>query len=489
MLDHCLSLLLWTPLLGALILLCLPGRMRQPIRRLALATAVLTVLLTAWILISYWQAGGSLRFVDRVAWIPALGATYSLGADGVSVLFVALTALLNLIAVVHSLGTIRYREREYYALLLAQTTFALGVFLALDLLLFTVFWQLSVVPIYFLTGIWGREQRPQAALKLFLSLTASTGFLLLGVALLGLQHRGMFGVLGYELRQLEQLSLPLGVETLIFVTLLVAFLLRSPLQPFWLPQAQAAAPTAASLLLAGVLLKQGAYGLLRFSSPLAPHAAAYPGVSLSLAIVSFVALFYGLWRAIHETDWPAKTAYVSACVAGVGTVGVLLLRALSLGGGVLQQLSHSVLIALLLLLFGFAYERRRTALLQSYGGLSYVMPRLAAVFLAGAAMIFLLPLMNVVSSGPLGLPAAATRYPLWAGMVIPGAALATWPLVHLFRKTLRANLTDPQNLLFGDLTRRELSMAGVLLLLALWLALFPSPLLRLLHTPLPAVSR
>jgi NADH-quinone oxidoreductase subunit M len=480
--SHILNVVLFTPLVGALVILLIP-RARAEIQRLvANAFGVLGVVV-ALPLIWRYRAGADaprFQFVSDHSWIPLLGVRYTLGIDGLSLVLVLLTTVLGAVAMLSSWNAIREREKEFYMAMLVLQTGMLGVFLSLDFVLFYVFWEAMLVPMYFLIGLWGSERRISAAIKFFLYTLAGSVVMLLGI--LAVYHsRGTF-----DMRTI--LDAPFGADTLraqkwLFWGFFVAFAVKVPMFPFhtWLPDAHTEAPTAASVLLAGVLLKMGTYGFMRISVPMFPNAAnAYRG---AMVVLSLIAIVYGALVCLMQKDMKRLIAYSSVSHMGLCTLGIFALTPLGLSGSVLQQLNHGLATGGLFLLAGILYERRHTRLISEFGGLATPMPNFAAIYMIVTLSSLGLPLLGGFVGEFTVLRGAFEARWQSAAWGLVGVILSAAYLLWLYQRVMLGEVTNPANETLRDLSAREFATLVPLVLLSFWIGVYPTPVFRAIEQP------
>lgn len=433
----------------------------------------------------YLSAASGMRFERDYEWITAIGARYHVGIDGISMLLIMLTTLLGSIAILSSWSAIQTRVREYYCYLLLLQTGMLGVFIALDFFLFYVFWEVMLVPMYFLIGVWGGARRLYAAIKFFLYTLFGSVLMLLGIlALYFFQHRET-GVWSFDVVQLQKLSVPTDLQWWIFLAFFVGFAIKVPMFPFhtWLPDAHVEAPTAGSVILAGVLLKMGTYGFLRFSLPILPQATLH-FMPWMLAL-SVIGIIYGALVAMMQKDMKKLVAYSSVSHLGFCMLGIFAATPVALQGGILQMLNHGISTGALFLIVGIIYERRHTRLIADMGGLSHVMPLYATVFLIMTMSSIGLPALNgfigefMILQGVFGDPALRTWAILAASGVVLGAAYMLW----LYQRVMFGKLDNPENQNLPDLNLRELATFVPLIILAFWIGIYPKSFLKYLDQP------
>lgn len=479
-----LTAIIALPLAGAVATLA-AGRQPEGARRLCLVFAVaeLLMVLAVPLLCGPAAAPGLPWLVEDFPWIEALGARYSLALDGLSYLLVLLTAFLGVLAILVSWKEIHERVAAFHALLMASLSAAMGIFLARDLLLFYIFWELQVAPMFFLIWGWGHEERRMAAYKFVIFSIAGSLPMLLGVIWLALQHSGLPAPLLLDSLQMLARG-PEGLEPQgwLLAAFLLAFVVKTPMVPVhvWLPDAHTQAPTAGSLVLAGVLLKTGTYAILRWALPLFPAAA--PLAATVLAVAGVAGLFYASWIALAQTDLKRLVAYSSVGHMGLVLLGLAAGGTLALSGAVLQMISHALTTGALFAMVGMLAERSGTRKLAAFGGLWKTMPMYSAFFLLFAMASAGLPgLSNFVGELLIMLGSFQTR-PVAACLAFAGVVVG---LVYVLRMVQATLFGPPQDHpAYPDLDAREIVILGVLAVAVLALGLHPDPALQLLRDPL-----
>ena len=482
-----LSLILFTPLAGALVLLFLPKRQEDVIRWIANVTVVIGFLVSVPLWFRYDSANPEFQFVERLPWIPSIGAEYFLGVDGFSVLLVLLTTLMGVIAVLSSWTAIQMRVKEYYIFLLLLQTGMIGAFVSLDFLLFFLFWEVMLVPMYFLIGIWGSDNRLYSAIKFFLFTLVGSVVMLLGILAVYFYNHSVTGVYTFDVTQFHQLSIPADMQWWIFLAFFLGFAVKVPMFPFhtWLPDAHTDAPTAGSVILAAVLLKMGTYGFIRFSLPILPEGtAAFVPLVAALSIIGIV---YGALVAMAQRDWKRLVAYSSVSHMGMVMLGMFALTPVGITGSIVQQLNHGISTGALFLIVGIVYERRHTRLISEYGGLSKVMPVYAAVFLVMTMSSIGLPTLNGFIGEILILQGVFVVHKTWAFFAASGIVLGAAYMLWLYQRTMFGTVTNPKNENLPDLGMREFVTFVPLLVLAVWIGLYPKPFLDRLETSVDKV--
>ncbi|MFH1857308.1 MAG: NADH-quinone oxidoreductase subunit M, partial [Candidatus Omnitrophota bacterium] len=412
--------------------------------------------------------------------IEVIGVNYFMAVDGISLPLVLLTALLSAVAVLSSFSAVTQREKEYYVSLLLLETGMLGVFMALDLFLFYVFWEVMLVPMYFLIGVWGHERRLYAAIKFFLFTLFGSVCMLLGIlALYFLSASPLTGKGTFDFLELSRMSLPLHFQLWIFSAFFIAFAIKVPMFPFhtWLPDAHVEAPTAGSVLLAGVLLKMGAYGFLRFGLTLFREASYL--FAPAIAVLALIGIIYGAFVAMAQTDMKRLVAYSSVSHMGFVMLGIYSLTPQGLAGGLLQMVNHGLTTGALFLIMGMLYERRHTYLIAQYSGLSHRMPVFAAFFAITMLSSIGLPgLNNFIGEFLILLGAFQAKF-VYAGVAVIGIVLGAAYFLWLYQRVMFGTLDPPQNKTLQDCRGREIIYMAPLLLLIVWIGLYPKPFLKI----------
>jgi NADH-quinone oxidoreductase subunit M len=502
--NHILSIILFTPLVGALILLFVPKENKDAIRWIANLFALGGFLVSLPLVPMFWaqmQSADRFKFIEGTPnnWIPSIGAGYVIGIDGISFLLIMLTTLLGWISILSSWTAIENRVKEYYIWFLILQTGMLGVFMALDFFLFFVFWEAMLVPMYLLIGIWGGSRKLYAAIKFFLYTLAGSVLMLLGILFLYFHHHALTGIYTFSLTALYETAPKIysdpaygpTVATLLFFAFFFAFAIKVPMFPFhtWLPDAHVEAPTAGSVILAGVLLKMGTYGFIRFSLPFFPGVMWNPATFLHMTVrgwmifLSIVGILYGALVSLMQKDMKKLVAYSSVSHLGFCTLGIFALTPLALSGSVLQQINHGVSTGALFLIVGILYERRHTREIAEYGGISNVMPVYATITLIMFLSSMGLPLLNGFVGEYYIMLGAFMENWRWAAWAVPGVVLAAAYLLWLYQRVFFGTVTNPKNEKLPDLTPREVLTFVPLLIMAFWIGLYPQPFLRILEQP------
>ena len=539
--SNILSIVTWLPTIGAIIILAVFKKdQANLIKKFATAWFGLAFV-ASLLLLGYDRATGGMQFLEDHQWIPVIGARYQMGVDGVAVLLIVLTTLLGVIAALSSWNYIQKREKEYYALLLFLQTAVVGVFASLDLFLFYLFFEVSLVPMYFLIGIWGGENRLYAAIKFFLYTLVGSVVMLLGVLkiyfltadttltagitqatidlLAGnpaasamvsstLQAAAQNGTGTFNIIYMQAMGSVLSsgtvstVEVLLFFAFALGFAIKVPMFPFhtWLPDAHVEAPTAGSVILAGILLKLGTYGFYRFNLPMFPAASADEsyfgsfGVRSVMIFLAIVGIIYGALAAMYfvvkkDGDVKKLVAYSSVSSMGIVMLGLFALNPNGVNGAVLHMINHGIYSAALFLLVGIIYERRHTRSVAEFGGLSHVMPGYAAVFLAMVMTAIGLPLLCVFISEFLSLRGAFEANPFWAAWGALGIILNAAYMLWLYQRMFFGNIDNPKNEKLLDLNIREWIYMTPLVIMSLWIGVYPKAFLDYVQRPVNAVVK
>jgi NADH-quinone oxidoreductase subunit M len=482
-----LNLICYLPLAGALLIIFFIKKENTgAIKTAAVAIAAIDFVLSLPLWFLYRTDGAEFQFATKAEWIPSVGAQYLFGVDGFSILLILLTTLLGFISVYSSFTAITDREKEYYVFLLMLQTGMMGVFCALDFVLFYVFWEVMLVPMYFLIGVWGGPRKLYAAIKFFLYTLVGSVLMLVGILALyffnagGLKAIGLAGLGNtptFSIPELYEIApyVPAGLQFWIFLAFFVGFAIKVPMFPFhtWLPDAHVEAPTAGSVILAGVLLKMGTYGFVRFSLPLLPDATvkAVPWVG----VLSIVAIVYGALVAMAQKDMKKLVAYSSVSHMGFITIGIFALNDPGLRGAILQMLNHGISTGALFLLVGLVYERRHNRLIAEYGGIAKVMPIYATFFLIITMSSIGLPTLNGFIGEFLILIGAFNHSWVWALFAASGIVLGAAYMLWLYQRVFFGELKNEKNKDLKDLNLREQWTIIPLIVLAFWIGLYPKP--------------
>jgi len=542
-----LSWVTWLPAVGAIILLFFNKTRNDRIRWFANLWIVVCFLISVPLITGFPGRGpgydrslGGLQFIEDHDWIPFLGARYQLGIDGLSLVLVILTTLIGVVSVICSWAYIREkgREKEYYIMLLLLQTGMLGAFVAADLFLFFVFWEVMLVPMYFLIGIWGGKNRLYSAIKFFLYTLAGSVIMLLAVLKLFFIFPGvvaaqrpavettarqlatnaetnrlnsdMFNLIDNALARVDgkdkatgqplapeysrssfniaaltaigphiQAVYGLSVVIWLFIGFAISFAIKVPMFPFhtWLPDAHYDAPTAGSVILAGILLKMGTYGFMRFSLPIFPDAVLHPTVRNVMVVLAIIGIIYGALVAMAQKDVKKLIAYSSVSHLGLVMLGLFALNPNGINGAVLQMINHGVSTGALFMLAGILYERRHTYEIAEFGGLAHVMPVYATIFLIVTLSSLGLPLMNNFIGEFLALGGAFQARPIWAVFGAVGVILGAAYMLWLYQRVFFGQTHNEANRQLADLNRREAWQFAPLIFLIFWIGIYPKTVL------------
>ena len=491
-----LTTLVFLPAVGALFLALLPGESKAAAKAVGIVTSVLTFGVSAVMLRGFDPAApGITGFAIDRAWIPRFGVRYQLGVDGLAVALILLTTVLSVSVLLVACGQKIDRLRGYVAAFLVLETGMLGSLVALDMLLFYVFWEVMLIPMYFIIGIWGGKRRIYATMKFFLFTMAGSLLMFIAILYTANVHSRSTGIQTFSLVEWVRAAssgawgLDPGAEALLFGAFALAFLVKVPLWPLhtWLPDAHVEAPTGGSVILAGVLLKLGTYGLLRFAWPLFPHAAARYGPFL--AILALIGIVYGAWVAAAQKDMKKLVAYSSVSHLALVVLGIVAGTGAALSGAIFQMVGHGLTTGLLFLLVGVLYERRHTREMADYGGVAARVPVTTALFLIATLGSVGLPGLNGFVGEFLILGGVFQVKIAWAAVAATGMILGAIYLLTLVQKVFWGPETVPANRALTDINGWELAGAFPLVALIVLLGVFPGPLLNLVDGSVKNLQR
>ncbi len=453
------------------------------IRRIALATSIITLIGTVIILANFNQDVAALQMVDRVQWIPAWGISYFVGVDGLSILFILLTSFISTLAIYSSFSAITEQVKLYYIFMLLLEIGMLGVFLAQDLFLFYVFWEFTLIPMYFLIGMWGGKRRVYASIKFFLYTMAGSLLMLLAILYMGITLQTF--ALPELIAQNEAFA---NMQNILFIGFFVAFAIKVPVFPFhsWLPDAHTEAPTAGSIILAGVLLKMGTYGFVRFNLPLFPDASFQ--FAPFIAVLAIIGIIYGAIVSFAQKDVKKLVAYSSISHLGFVTLGIFALNNAGIQGGILQGVNHGISTGALFFLVGILYEQRHTREMSDYGGVWKIMPVFSVLSLIVVLSSMGLPGLNgfvgefTILLGSMGSPSLAPTAWIYTAFATTGVILAAVYLLWMFQRVFMGPVTNEGTKGLRDLNVRELAIMLAFILFIFWIGIAPTPYFNLMDT-------
>ena len=473
-----LSLLIFLPLVGALFIMSIRGEaavVERNARNVAMLTASTNFLLSLFLWFNFDSSTAAFQFVEKVEWMPSFGMAYHIGVDGISMLFVLLSTLLVPVCVLASWTTIKDRVKEYMIAFLFMETMMVGMFSSLDLILFYIFFEGVLIPMFLIIGVWGGPRRVYSAFKFFLYTLLGSVLMLLAVLAMYFQSGTM------DIPTLLTHRFPAGMQTWLWLAFFASFAVKVPMWPVhtWLPDAHVEAPTAGSVILAGVLLKFGGYGFLRFSLPMFPEATVF--FTPLVYTLSIVAVIYTSLVALAQEDMKKLIAYSSVAHMGFVTIGAFTLTVQGIEGAIFQMLSHGVVSAALFLIVGVVYDRIHSRSIDAYGGLVHRMPAYALVF-----MVFMLASVGLPGTagfvGEFLVLVGAFQANSWvAALAATGVILGAVYMLYLYRRIIFGKLTKETLKSIKDLSPREILIFAPLLLLVFWMGVYPAPFLKVMH--------
>ncbi len=473
-----LTLITFFPLLGAVLLLFFNREKKETIRWFTLAVTLLEFAFSLPLFFNFRLDTAQMQFVEKVPWIPEYGITYYLGIDGISLFLILLTTLLTFVSVMACWKDIQDKVKEFMICLLFLETGMIGVFGSLDLFLFYVFWEVMLIPMYLLIGIWGNpKRRIYAALKFFIYTMVGSVLMLVAILVLYFHNGAATGKYTFDLLQLYQLQVPMGIQFWLFLAFGLAFAIKVPMFPFhtWLPDAHTEAPTVGSVLLAAVLLKMGTYGFLRFSIPLFPQAS-FQLVPL-ISILALIGIIYGALVCMVQKDLKRLIAFSSVSHLGFVMLGLFAFNLQGIQGGILQMLNHGFSTGALFLLVGMIYERRHTRMIEDFGGLWKQMPIFAAFFIVVTLSSIGLPGLNGFVGEFLILVGTFKSKGLYAVIAATGIILAAGYMLWMYQRVMFGEITKPENKVLKDLSGREILVLSCVTVFIFWVGIYPDTFL------------
>ena len=472
-----LSFVTFFPLLGAILLILVPGEKKNLIRSWALVFTIIVFIVSLWLYFNFDSQTADPQFVEKGAWL-GYGINYHLGADGISLFLVLLTTFLMPIAVLSSWNYIQERVKEYFIFMLILETGIIGVFVALNLFLFYVFWEAMLIPMYFLIGIWGGKRKIYATIKFVLFTMFGSLLMLVAIFYLYSLYYKATGIYSFNVFDYYQLVLSPRIQTWLFLAFGLAFAIKVPMFPFhtWLPDAHVEAPTAGSVMLAAVLLKMGTYGFLRFALPMFPDAV--EKFLPLLAILALIGIIYGGLMALIQKDVKSLVAYSSVSHMGLIMLAVFSLNLEATEGAIYQMLNHGLSTGALFLIVGILYERSHTRLIKDYGGVSRQMPVFSAFFLICMLSSLGLPGLNGFIGEILCIFGIFKTNHLLAYLSVTTVILAAGYLLWMFQRVMQGPITNEKIISFKDINKREISFLVPIVIMMFWMGIYPSTFLR-----------
>lgn len=476
-----LTIITFTPLIGAIRILFIKGDNEDKIKKSALINSIITFIFSIHLFFNFDSSTHAFQFVQNIPWIPQFGINYHVGIDGISILLFLLTTFITPICILSS-WTIKERIKEYMIAMLFLEMGMLGVFISLDLFLFYVFWEIMLIPMYLIIGVWGGPRRVYAAIKFFIYTMSGSVLMLLAILGLYFLNGKATGEYTFDLLKINELGLPINIQFWMFLAFFFAFAIKVPMFPFhtWLPDAHVEAPTAGSVILAGVLLKMGTYGFLRFCMPLFPYAC-HEFVPL-ISWLAIVGIVYGALVAMVQDDLKKLVAYSSVSHLGFVMLGMFAFNNQGIEGSIIQMVNHGLSTGALFLAVGMVYERRHTRLISEFGGLTKRMPIFCALFLIVTLSSIGLPGLNgFVGEFLILLGVFKTNY-IYAGIAATGVILAACYMLWMFQRVMFNKLDNPENQKLKDMSKREYGMMIPIIILVFWLGIYPKPFLKTMES-------
>ena len=471
-----LTPLIFAPIAGSIILAFVPSKQTETIKGVALIVAIITLILSLFVYAQFDKLGAGMQLTVNVPWVTSLGIHYHLGIDGISLLLIVLTTLLTVLCILSSWRSITHGVKGFFISMLVLTGGMIGVFCALDLFLFYVFWEVMLIPMYFLIGIWGGPRRVYAAIKFVLFTMFGSLLMLVAILYLYLQYHAWAGEYTFDMLKLMQLPMPMTPQHWLFAAFALAFAIKVPLWPLhtWLPDAHVQAPTAGSVILAGVLLKMGTYGFIRICMPMFPDATEtfVPYIS----ILAIIAIIYGALVSMVQKDIKSLVAFSSVSHMGFVMLGLFALNHEAMQGAVIQMINHGISTGALFLLVGMIYERRHTRMISEFGGLAKVMPVFSAFLMIVMLSSIGLPFTNGFV-GEFLILLGAFKANMWYGIAAStGVVLAACYMLWMYQRVVFGKVTNPENEKLKDINWREKIILIPLVLLIFFIGMYPAPL-------------
>jgi len=476
--NEILTLVTFFPLIGAVLLLLVPRARYDSVKSISLIIAFVTMLLSFMLYAMFDPLANGMQFEVNIPWITSLGIHYHMGIDGISLLLIVLTAILMVLCILASWNSITTGVKGYFISMLLLETGMIGVFCALDLFLFYVFWEVMLIPMYFIIGVWGGPRRVYAAIKFVLFTMFGSLLMLVAVLYMLFAYQNFSGEYSFDMLKLMEMPIAYQTQLWLFGAFALAFAIKVPMFPFhtWLPDAHVEAPTAGSVILAGVLLKMGTYGFIRICLPMFPEASiAYLPY---ICVLALIAIIYGALVSMVQKDVKSLVAFSSVSHMGFIMLGMFVLNLEGFEGAVLQMINHGISTGALFLVVGMIYERRHTRMIAEFGGVAKVMPTYAAIFMIVTLSSIGLPLTNGFVGEFLILLGAFKASNLYGVIAASGVVLAACYMLWMYQRVFFGKVTREENKSLKDIDWREKIILVPLVLLIFWIGIYPKPLLE-----------
>ncbi len=476
--KHLLSILIFFPAASILLLLPVNKKSYGILRNLSLFFSLAEFVFSVYLFVYFKPDTYKFQFVEKLPWIPSFGASYYLGIDGVSLFLILLTTLLTSVSLLSSYRYIKEHVKEFVILMLLLETFMIGTFASLDVLLFYLFWEFMLIPMYFIIGMWGTGKRVYSAVKFVLYTLSGSLVMLLGLIYIFMLHYHQTGNFTFNILRLYNTHIPDGLQLILFIALFLGFAIKIPLFPFhtWLPDAHTEAPTAGSVILAGVLLKFGVYGFFRFAVPLLPAAALL--LAPPVIVLSVIGILYGALVSIVQRDLKRLVAFSSVSHMGFIMLGLFAMSAVSVDGSVIQLLNHGITTGALFLFVGMLYERMHTRQIKDFGGIAKKAPILTALFMIPVLASIGLPGLNGFIGEFLILAGSFHSYPVLTVIATSGIIFAAVYLLWMFQRVMFQKNVNSEMENFEDMNLREIVTVLPLILLMFFIGFYPMPFLE-----------
>lgn len=483
--NQILTLVTFFPLMGIILLLFVPKTRHDTIKAVSFIVAFINLLWSIWMYAMFDPVASGMQFEVNIPWVSGFGIHYHLGIDGISLLLIMLTTILSTIVMISSWNAIKTGVKGYFISMLLLETGMIGVFVSLDLFLFYVFWEAMLIPMYFIIGVWGGPRKIYAAIKFVLFTMFGSLLMLVALLYLFFMYHGYTGEYTFDMLKMYEMPIPLGAQTYIFLAFALAFAIKVPIWPFhtWLPDAHVEAPTAGSVILAGVLLKMGTYGFIRICLPMFPEAT-LQFVPL-ISILAIIGIIYGALVAMVQRDVKSLVAFSSVSHLGFVMLGMFALNLQGMEGSVIQMINHGISTGALFLIVGMIYERRHTRMIADFGGLSKSMPVFSTFFMIVTLSSIGLPFTNGFVGEFLILLGTFASNKVYAILGATGVILAACYMLWMLQRVIFGKIIKPENENLKDLDGREKLVLIPLVILIFWIGIYPKPFLRRME---PAVN-